>query len=82
MAGLEQYARPAPQVPIGDIGKLTKLGVQTLFPETYQAATNWIPSMGDIFSGSVPYWILMLLVMIMIWAWPVLATWLPSNMLR
>ena len=39
-------------------------------------------TLGDIFSGSVPYWILMLLVMIMIWAWPVLATWLPSNMLR
>lgn len=51
MAGLEQYARPSPQIPVNDIGKLTKLGVQTLFPETYQAATNWIPSMGDIFSG-------------------------------
>lgn len=51
MAGLEQYARPSPQIPVNDIGKLTKLGVQTLFPETYQAATNWIPSMGEIFSG-------------------------------
>lgn len=51
MAGLEQYARPSPQIPVNDIGKLTKLGVQTLFPETYNAATSWIPSMGDIFSG-------------------------------
>lgn len=39
-------------------------------------------TLGEIFSGSVPYWILMLIVMVMIWMWPVLATWLPSNMLR
>ena len=36
----------------------------------------------DIFAGSVPYWMLMLVVMIMIWTWPELATWLPSNMLK
>ena len=51
MAGLEQYARPEAPLPVRDIGKLTNFGVQTLFPETYRAATSWIPSMGDIFSG-------------------------------
>ncbi len=39
-------------------------------------------TLGEIFSGSVPYWILMLGVMILIWLVPELATWLPSNMLK
>jgi len=37
--------------------------------------------LSEIFRGSVPYWILMLVVMIMIWAWPGIATWLPSQMI-
>ena len=37
--------------------------------------------LSEIFMGSVPYWMLMLLVMCMIWAWPGLATWLPQQML-
>lgn len=37
--------------------------------------------LAEIFKGSVPYWILMLIVMLMIWAWPQLATWLPSQMI-
>jgi len=37
--------------------------------------------LAEIFRGSVPYWILMLLVMAMIWVFPEIATWLPSNML-
>ncbi len=39
-------------------------------------------SLSEIFKGSVPYWILMLVVMLMIWAMPEIATWLPSKMLR
>jgi len=39
-------------------------------------------TLGDIFKGSVPYWLLMLVLMIMIWAVPELATWLPNTMLR
>lgn len=35
--------------------------------------------LSDIFVGSVPYWILMLIGMMMIWAWPEIATWLPSK---
>ena len=38
-------------------------------------------TLSEIFKGSVPYWILMLVVMLMIWRWPVIATWLPSMML-
>lgn len=34
--------------------------------------------LGEIFSGSVPYWLLMLVVMIVIWAWPPIATFLAS----
>lgn len=37
--------------------------------------------LSEIFRGSVPYWILMLVVMIMIWTWPGIATWLPSKMI-
>lgn len=37
--------------------------------------------LSDIFIGSIPYWILMLIVMMMIWAWPELATWLPSKII-
>lgn len=37
--------------------------------------------LAEIFRGSVPYWMLMLVVMLMIWAWPGLATWLPSRMI-
>ena len=35
-------------------------------------------TLSEIFKGSVPYWMLMLVVMLMIWAWPGLATWLPT----
>lgn len=37
--------------------------------------------LSEIFKGSVPYWILMLIVMIMIGLWPQIATWLPSLMI-
>ena len=37
--------------------------------------------LGEIFRGSVPYWMLMLLVMILIWIFPSIATWLPDQML-
>lgn len=37
--------------------------------------------LSEIFKGSVPYWILMLIVMVMIWFWPEIATWLPSKMI-
>lgn len=37
--------------------------------------------LSEIFAGSVPYWIMMLIVMVMIWAWPGIATWLPSKMI-
>lgn len=39
-------------------------------------------TLAEIFKGSVPYWMLMLVVMLMIWAYPDIATWLPSLMLR
>jgi tripartite ATP-independent transporter DctM subunit len=39
-------------------------------------------TLAEIFKGSVPYWLLMLVVMAIIWAWPEVATWLPSSMLR
>ena len=38
-------------------------------------------TLGDIFRGSIPYWLLMLFVMAMIWAFPEIATWLPRSML-
>ncbi|MDP7601029.1 MAG: TRAP transporter large permease subunit, partial [Rhodospirillales bacterium] len=38
-------------------------------------------TLSEIFKGSVPYWMLMLIVMLMIWRWPEIATWLPSMML-
>lgn len=37
--------------------------------------------LSEIFQGSVPYWILMLVVMTLIWVWPDLATWLPSKLI-
>ena len=37
--------------------------------------------LSEIFRGSVPYWILMLLVMLLIWIFPEIATWLPSKMI-
>ncbi len=38
-------------------------------------------TLGKIFRGSVPYWILILLCALMVIAWPQLATWLPEQML-
>lgn len=38
-------------------------------------------TLSEIFKGSVPYWILMLILMLMIWWIPTIATWLPSQML-
>jgi TRAP-type mannitol/chloroaromatic compound transport system permease large subunit len=38
-------------------------------------------TLAEIFKGSVPYWMLMLVVMLIIWAFPEVATWLPSKML-
>ena len=35
-------------------------------------------TLAEIFKGSVPYWLLMLVVMALIWAFPGIATWLPS----
>ncbi|MCZ7566230.1 MAG: TRAP transporter large permease subunit [Burkholderiales bacterium] len=35
-------------------------------------------TLAEIFKGSVPYWLLMLVVMMLIWAFPGIATWLPS----
>jgi C4-dicarboxylate transporter DctM subunit len=37
--------------------------------------------LGEIFRGSVPYWMLMLVVMMLIWIFPIIATWLPSVMI-
>jgi C4-dicarboxylate transporter DctM subunit len=34
-------------------------------------------TLSEIFAGSIPYWILMLVVMSMIWIWPDIALWLP-----
>lgn len=33
-------------------------------------------SLGEIFRGSVPYWLLMLVAMLLVWVFPGLATWL------
>ncbi|MEC7488278.1 MAG: TRAP transporter large permease subunit [Pseudomonadota bacterium] len=38
-------------------------------------------TLSEIFKGSVPYWLLMLVVMLLIWAVPEVATWLPSKMI-
>lgn len=37
-------------------------------------------TVGEIFRGVTPYWILILVVAWLIYAWPPLATWLPSHM--
>ena len=37
--------------------------------------------LSEIFRGSVPYWMLMLVVMMLIWIFPGIATWLPSLMI-
>ena len=37
--------------------------------------------LSEIFRGSVPYWMLMLVVMVLIWIFPGIATWLPSQMI-
>ncbi|MAV88535.1 MAG: C4-dicarboxylate ABC transporter permease [Rhodospirillaceae bacterium] len=39
-------------------------------------------TLAEIFKGSVPYWILMLIVMLMIWKYPMIATWLPNLVLN
>lgn len=39
-------------------------------------------TLAEIFRGSVPYWMLMLVVMGLIWVFPGIATWLPSLMLK
>lgn len=49
MAGLEQYSDPPP--PIGPVSTLAKFGLQSVFPETYSAATSWIPSLSEIGSA-------------------------------
>ena len=36
-------------------------------------------TLGEIFKGSTPYWILMLVAMILVWNFPGLASWLPST---
>jgi len=38
-------------------------------------------TLAEIFKGSVPYWMLMLIVMLLIWRFPEIATWLPDKML-
>jgi len=38
-------------------------------------------TLGMIFKGSIPYWIMILLVAILILIFPVLTTWLPQNLL-
>ncbi len=34
--------------------------------------------LGEIFKGSIPYWILMLVTMLLVWIFPALASWLPG----
>ncbi|PJE37056.1 C4-dicarboxylate ABC transporter permease [Pseudooceanicola lipolyticus] len=36
-------------------------------------------TLGDIFQGAVPFWVLILAVAIMVLVWPELSTWLPYN---
>lgn len=38
-------------------------------------------TLAQIFKGSVPYWILMLVVMLLIWKFPEIATWLPGKLI-
>ena len=38
-------------------------------------------TLSQIFVGSTPYWIMLLLVMVSIYIWPAVATWLPSLMI-
>lgn len=38
-------------------------------------------SLGEIFRGSIPYWLLMLVVMAMVWRFPGMATWLATSVL-
>ncbi|HTD90688.1 MAG TPA: TRAP transporter large permease subunit [Burkholderiales bacterium] len=45
---------------------------------TVKAALPQEASLGDIFRGSIPYWICLLGVIIVIATFPQLATWLPS----
>lgn len=37
--------------------------------------------LGEIFAGSIPYWILIILVAVLVLVFPVLATWLPQQMM-
>ena len=37
--------------------------------------------LGEAFTGAIPYWIMMLVVAILIWAFPGIASWLPSRMM-
>ena len=37
--------------------------------------------LSEIFKGSIPYWMLMLVVLMLIWIFPGIATWLPSMMI-
>ncbi len=37
-------------------------------------------TLSEIFRGSIPYWIMMLAVAMLIWAYPGLASWLPGKM--
>ncbi len=45
---------------------------------TVKAALPQEASLGDIFKGCIPYWICLLAVIVVIAAFPQLATWLPS----
>ncbi|MBT7769225.1 MAG: TRAP transporter large permease [Rhodospirillales bacterium] len=44
---------------------------------TVKGAVDDAVTLSEIFAGSIPYWILMLVVMTMIWIWPEIALWLP-----
>lgn len=37
--------------------------------------------LGEIFSGAIPYWILIIVVAVLVLMFPQLATWLPNNMM-
>ncbi|MEL6522442.1 MAG: TRAP transporter large permease [Pseudomonadota bacterium] len=38
-------------------------------------------TLGEIFSGSIPYWIMILIVAVLVLVFPALANWLPANLL-
>lgn len=38
-------------------------------------------TLAEIFSGAMPYWLLILVVMILVWVFPALATWLPGYLI-